>query len=509
MGDALTGTTAPTWHRYLECFDSVRLSRPDLAAGRGAVYPLETEAAELQVFLEVLLTLAMGRTIVVPQSYAFDSWAFVHAAKMVLEAKDATRSQDRPFRVRLFGSGVRTYRGAVDLMLSRVNDQQSPFVSSLLPELEHVDPGELQAMRGDRDYLWSWADEQHTGLGPLMQRIDAEFRAVSAVRSQPTAAPPTLAQRLHSLSTVDADRRNAGSDPHVEHVQATVVGALARLDTGRPGAFGQRSRLRQNLPWPNDAEGRTPEEIVGGPRVLDLVVELVDTLYNRVVVDSIGGVEASFVTTVGTNAQQQLARATAQRMALPGGASLRVPDDSAVAAPSFELLAATEVRDASEKTRRDIRVLFDSATTALEGLMDLRGAAGSRADGLNPFWASVQAMEVAARENRGSSASKAIEKHLELVAGALNDKAHLGFEDRLATRLSLSIAGTAASSLAEAHLRLPPGSLAGLGALAGQTASDLLPELPGAAAPLVRRSRRRRLASALNELVHVPVGSPA
>lgn len=503
----MIGTPAPTRQRYLECFDSVRLSRPDLPSRGYQEYPLHNEAAELQVFLEVLLTLAMGRSIVVPQSYALDSWAFLSTAKTVLDAKDLVRSQDRPFRVRLFGQGVRTFRGAVDQMLRRVGNQRAPFASSLLPELRFVEEDELAAMREDHDYFSSWADEQYEGLGPLLKRVDAEFRGVSAVRGQPPTPALSLSQRIQSLSHGPTCGSEDGHERRVTEMRADLADALRRLGADQAEAFGQRSRLRQDAPWPNDPEGRPAREIVG-PRTLDLVVELVDTLYNRVLVDSIGGVEASFVTTVGPDEEQQLARATAQRIALPTEAPTEAGESGAPAPPAFELLVAPEAQHANEKTRRQVKTLFDSAATALVGLMELRGAAGTRAGGENAFWQSVRRVDAATSAGDVKARRNALEKHLHLVAGAMTDKTPVSLTEGLAGRLTLSVAGAATSSLVEAHTSLPPGSLMGMGTLAGDFAGDLLEELPEFAGGLARRSRRHRLASALGDLVHVPSGGP-
>src|SRR3954447_12599307 len=96
--------------QYLESLDSVRTG-----PGSG-VSAEDARLAELQTFLEVLMALALGREIVVPQSYAFDSGAFLHVAHRVLTARPES-STDRPFRPHLFGPGIRVFDDAVRAML--------------------------------------------------------------------------------------------------------------------------------------------------------------------------------------------------------------------------------------------------------------------------------------------------------------------------------------------------------------------------------------------------------
>jgi hypothetical protein len=497
--------------QYLESLDSVRLSRLGPAGGTARSEDLlEADATQLQVLLEVLMTLAMGRDIVVPQSYAFDSWAFLSVAGRVLDARDVASSKDRPFRLHVFGPGVHTYRDGVRRMLGRVHDSRSPFVSSLLPGLVDLEQGELTAMGEDLDRLWSWADGEGEGLGPLMRRVDEEFRAVSPFRSRPLGNAVTLGERLMALaSTGGADAGPAHPDDRSGEVHAMLATAVSRLDATRPAAFGQRSRLRQNQPWPNDPAGRTPEELVGGRRALDLVVEFVDTLYNRVIVDSIGAVEASFVTAVGRDDEHQLARAAAQRQALPAALPMTAQArQSDQADPVFELRVTPEALTEGAAARRETRALLDSATAALGGLMELRGEQGTRQGHKARFWASLDRLDAAAREGNRAAMEKALQQHLRLVAGAMNDKAKVSFISSHSMQMSLAGLGGAAPVVALAAVALPPAVATAVGAALGGLGA-MTPGLAATGDALRARGKTRRLATALGELIQVPGGESA
>ncbi|WP_245239154.1 hypothetical protein [Streptomyces sp. MZ04] len=81
------------------------------------------------------MTLALGRNVVVPQSYAFDSTGFLNVARTVLQVRNSSATNEHPFRIHLFG--VDSFEGAISSMLSRAFDKNRPFVSSLLPELHN------------------------------------------------------------------------------------------------------------------------------------------------------------------------------------------------------------------------------------------------------------------------------------------------------------------------------------------------------------------------------------
>jgi hypothetical protein len=343
-----------------------------------------------------------------------------------------------------------------------------------------------------------------------MRRVDEEFRAISPIRSQPRGNAVTVGERLQALaSTGVAEAGPADPDSPSGEVHAILATAVSRLDATRPAAFGQRSRLRQNLPWPNDPAGRTPEELVGGRRTLDLVIEFVDTLYNRVIVDSIGAVEASFVTAVGRDDDHQFARAAAQRQALPAAPPItgqgRQRDHTD---PVFELRVTPEVLAEGAAARRETQLLLDSATSALGGLMELRAEQGTRQGQKARFRASLDRLDAAARQGNRAASEDALQEHLRLVAGAMNDRARVSFVSSHNIQMSLAGLGGAAPVVALAAVTLPPGLATAVSAALGGLGA-MTPGLAATGDTLRARGRTRRLATALGELIHVPGGDSA
>src|SRR6266516_6581485 len=89
--------------QYLESLDSIRAPWIDRE---------ERTFSDLQILLEVVLSLALGRQVVVPQPYALDSLGFLRAAGIVLRARNAARNRnehlpkDMPFRLHLYGANT-------------------------------------------------------------------------------------------------------------------------------------------------------------------------------------------------------------------------------------------------------------------------------------------------------------------------------------------------------------------------------------------------------------------
>jgi len=489
--------------QYLESLDSVR-STPPSPSGTpptGESGDATADLAELQVFLEVLLVLALGRDIVVPQSYAFDSWAFVSVANRVLKARDRADTNDRPFHIHVFGEGVTSYPDAVRSMLGRVQDADAPFVSSLLPSLGDLEPGELRAMAQNPKRLWPHADAAHRDLGRMMRRVYKEFRDVAPVTAHRRSDGGQLSAALAAIADPGSELSHYADtlDAAAQDVHRTLATAVQRLDPTRPEAFARRSSLRQEAPWPNDSRGRTAAEVVGGQKTLDLVVEFVDTMYNRVIVGSIGAVPASFVTAVGRSEGHQAARAVAQHLALPAGTD--VPDGKRRAEPAFEVRVSPDLLRHDPKVLKQSRRVMDDASIALHRLMALRGEPALQGKP-SPFWASVGKLEAAARRQEPGEMEGLLEKHLRLVARTLDGKARVEISRRGVIRMSVGAVLGAAPDLFAASVGLPMMRDAGLTMLAA-VAGDLWNanafSLPG--------DKTHRLASALGEFVHAPGSS--
>jgi hypothetical protein len=385
--------------QYLESLDSVRTG-----PGSG-VSDQDGRLAKLQTFLEVLMALALGREIVVPQSYAFDSGAFLDVASRVLTARPAS-STDRPFRPHLFGERIRTFDDAVRAMLHRVHDPDRPFHSSLHPGINRLSREDVEEVVQDLDgRLVLVAGDL---AKPLSLVLD-EFRV-----TQPYVVPGTggslrletvLAELVDPRSTLSS--LSAGLLGRQRDVYERLRAAIRRLDPSQPATFGQRSRLRQDVPWPNDSRRRTAADIAGED--LPLVVEFVDTLYNRVVADSMGRPLALYSTTATSDDSLLEARYLAQELALGRPPLLVDPEGGDQDAPFFQVTAPTSTTRRDALLLRDLGRLFDTGTEALVPLMAARGRPDSQ------FWRGIAAMEAAG----AADYERARDKHLTHVAKLL------------------------------------------------------------------------------------------
>lgn len=485
--------------QYLESMDSVRMTAPgavNVSIDRNR--QLE-EMSQLQSFLEVLMTLALGRTVVVPQSYAFDSWAFLTVAERVLQARGpSTASADRPFRLHLFGAGIDSFDDAVRSMLARVHDPQRPFVSSLLPGLSELDPQRLTRMSGDLPSLLRWADDR---VSPPLESVMNEFRHLQPVQARPRKGV-NLGQMLADLVDPSSAMWHAATqmDEPSREVHSILVESVRALDPARPASFGQRSGLRHDAPWPGDPEGRSAGAIVGEDE-LALVTEFVDTLYNRVVVDSIGVAPATFSTSVALGEDLRRARLVAQRLALgtarSGDASRAVQDET----PLFEVRLRPEALRDNAAVSAEAGRLLALGSDELAPLLHARSEVSHR-QRRSPFWDSVDRLDRAVLEGEEREMDRALEPHLKLVTGLLGGRAELGMGGGRRVQLVLTAAGAALPSIAASTFGIP--GLVGVGLTA---AGAVAPGAVGYTSTGIRRWREcRRMASALGEFVGV---SPA
>lgn len=484
--------------QYLESMDSVRMTAPGAAsASSGRDVQLE-EMNQLQSFLEVLMTLALGRTVVVPQSYAFDSWAFLSVAERVLVARGpSTTSADRPFRLHLFGAGIESFDDAVRSMLARVHDPERPFVSSLLPGLSELDPQRLTRMSDDLESLLGWADDR---VSPSLGRVMGEFRHLQPVQARPHK-PVALGQMLADLVDPASAMWQAASqmDEPSREVHATLVESVRQLDPTRPASFAQRSGLRHGAPWPGDPEGRPAREIVGGEQ-LALVTEFVDTLYNRVVADSIGVAPSTFSTSVALGEDLRRARMVAQRLALGTSRSGDTSEPAQDEIPLFEVRLRPEALRDNAAVSAEAKRLLTLGSGELRPLLDARSEVG-HGNRRSPFWESVDRLDRAVLEGEEREMNRALDAHLKHVTGLLGGRAELGMGGRRQVQLVLmTAAGAGLPSIAASTWGIPV--VAGLTAV-GAVAPGIAEFLPS---EIRRRRESRRRASAWGEFVGV---SPA
>jgi len=459
--------------QYLESLDSVRVTRLHVVGAAPQPDSDQVRLARLQVFMEVLLALAVGRAVVVPQSYAFDSVSFLTIADQVLHARgQVAGSRDQPFRLHLFG-GVTTFDEAIRAMLARVHDPVRPFHSSAMPELSLLDPSQVAAMDCDLRRL-------HAALDPEVSE------PLKLVRQEFVTQPVTPVPRTGGRALPEALAEIARAEPRPSEladeadVRALIADAVQRLG---PTNFAQRSRLRQDRPWPSDLDGRTPLELVGEER-LSLVTEFVDSAYNRVVADSIGIAEATFSTDPGTDAGRQRARAVAQHLAVSAiGDEPGLP----MVGPLFDVQVRPETFGDAAVRRREVEALHERGAEVLQRLLHLRAQ-----DRQAPFWRSASALEQSLRSGEGTQ--HALDRHLSLLSRELSGAAGLDASDgRLQLRLGrLGSVGAVAAVAAD---YLPPAVALGVGGVAA------LSELADLAAPLQQRLGRRRLTQVLGEVV--------
>ncbi|MFD0517878.1 hypothetical protein [Paractinoplanes durhamensis] len=366
--------------------------------------------AELQLFSEILVTIILGREIVVPQSYAFDSYGFHRVARTFLNARDvADADADHPFRPHLFGPGVRSFDDAVTNILTRARDAR--FLSSAFPEL-----GEHPAEAGDRlDAGWllsrPWLDDDRRAAFNIVRR---EFAELGPVAARPRPDSPTLPGLLRAFVA-----RPAEGDVHDR---------LLRSIKALGPELNERSSLRLPGPW---RDGKTAAEVAGGDDRLDEVIEFVDTLYNAVVAGSIGIATTTMSTELETDDQRLTARRIAQSLAVT---EYQLGEGTAPTAPATTMF---EVR-AEGPVHAELRRLYESAGQGLPALFAERGADRRK----SPFWKGVTAINTA---TDAKAAQKALEKHLTHVAGLLGKTTKLGLHNRIIEfGLGLSVAGGSA-----------------------------------------------------------------
>ncbi|WP_328557323.1 hypothetical protein [Streptomyces sp. NBC_00358] len=451
--------------QYLESLDSVRMP---WAAPTGIS---ETERQrrddhELQVFIEVLMTLALGRDVVVPQSYAFDSAGFLSVAHTVLQARDRAAINEHPFRLHLFKAD--SFEGAVAGMLGRAFDKDHPFLSFLLPELHGperygLDPDDVRWQSENLDRILN-SDWIGVDRAQALSAIRAEFRALPRVKADPPATILGLGDLLASAIEETSPMGRAAqslSDPFRE-VHAELVTAIRRLDPVRSQAFSQRSRLRMSDPWPNDPDRRTPEQIVGSRGTLDLVIEFVDTLYNAIVVDSIGIASATFSTEVADGDRILISRAIAQELAIAqyrSGAhqAAWLPQqgesaDESEEHPLFEVRLNSQVVATERRTADQLSNLRDNAVDAIAALLDARAQRGGSGRARSPFW---KGMDKVAEAENATAARKALDAHLVRVASILGGQGEAGLVGKSGVQVLLTGSGAAGPAMAAALWRFP------------------------------------------------------
>ncbi len=500
---------------YLESLDSVSARwvgqrDHDSSADR-------SKMRRAQIFLDVLMTLAFGRDVVVPQSYAFDSGGFLEVAETVLKAKkSASAANDHPFRLHLYG--VDSFDQALNNMLSRVNNKDRPFHSSLFPRLN-------EAPRQGLRIPATFDELRQSGLidndiGNALELVRGEFSSLSKVPAHPPSRPFGIPELLVNFVNGDspvARMIELSTDEITRSVHFDLLFSIQELDPSRPEPFQQRSQLRVEEPWPNDELHRMPKDIVGAPN-LQLVIEFVDTLYNAVVARSIGVAPVTYTTDIAIGNESLSRRGIAQELALIL-CGIRTPDSyspiqGAVADPLFEMRADRVQALSNQHINALIKRLADgTAEKGLAALLDQRAARGGRTGGRrSDFWTSLDRLYSAIDDSDARLARRSLERHLVLVERLLGHgtKLTLGAGFRVVLSVLAGAVGTAAPGYAIARWPfMTPDEIAlvlGAGGAAAAAGGALAASLPTVSISMPTVGRHR-LSQALGEVINVAVRS--
>jgi hypothetical protein len=306
--------------RYLESMDSVR-SRWDLEDSR------RRDDAYAQCFIESLITLAFGLDLVVQQSVALDSYAFQRTLVDLGAAYDRVRNESKGFKnsgpmpVRLHLFNTDTFANSIASNLRRMaNGADRPFKSSLYPDISDLKAKRINKMADDfsrygrsHDFstvIGSDRDEMLTALLAWFGTADKHDRR-RVVEAKPDSRQVALDEAVAVLLKKRSDlMEGLKKRPDLERPSIhQAINALRTLKKefkkkfpkGSP--FGDRSRLHLDSPW--IPGGPSALEIVGSVDTLRLVREMINTLYNRVVVQSIGVASASYTTDIGAADQTE------------------------------------------------------------------------------------------------------------------------------------------------------------------------------------------------------------
>jgi len=428
-------------YQYLESLDSLRL-RP------GHALP-ERDRTRLQIFSDVLMSLALDRDVVVPQTFALDSFGFLEVARTVLAARSSRSDLDampRPFRLHLYGRP--TYLDAVVAMLGRIDSPKDPFVSSLLPDL-FEEPGRATAI-ADRiartrriDALVEWVETSPTpGVAEGLEAMWREFGSARVgdgrvVTPTPRGVAPSLPDAVEQLLRPSSEVKGRLAERGVlDHDGARrTLAALGELRTAARDAtvdpFRNRSAVYSTRPWARAENGPTALDLVG-ERSLVLVQECVSTLYNMTVADSIGVAPAHFSTPVVPAQGEVHALAAAQELALGfiDGPGIAVALDSAGSPPGHPRSDARSAQ-AGEGYLASLR---DKAADAFAAVL------AAREDPRFTASAAALAAALATGDPRGVAA--ATEAHSTRLEGVLRDVAKVDVVERSggsALRIGLTV----------------------------------------------------------------------
>jgi hypothetical protein len=428
------------------------------------------QALEVQLLFEVVVVLAFGRTIVVPQPYAFDSLPFLAVARETLAARNAASNladPDRPFRLSLFDA--RGFDAVLGTLVNRIGSADKPFTSSLFPELHTLKRAKLEAVANDLDTLINHVSpEDDFGVGRLraLGMIRREFAdpGETGIRGVPNGAAPfnRILRRLRD-------------GPPPPDLSDSERGVFAELRPGvaawlsRAPEADQRSWLHNEM-WPGKKR-LTPARVVGGEDRLRELREFADTAYNCLLARSASVGIGSFTTEpLETESDDRLRRrADAQRLALRlfseafGGALRDRPHAQSGAPERFGLvLRPGAVRAERRQTLDELRAQL---VGALHTVMEARASGPD-----SKFWSSVRRLNAEfAKDPANAAVEKAVNAHVDdHVRRLMSGRVEVAERPGLASLLSIS-SGTGATYISTAAA-LPVAAATAVSAAAAVTA---------------------------------------
>lgn len=381
---------------YLESADSIRVDYDTLQ--RDPAARVDADFAELQLFLEMVSTLAVGRTVVVPQTFALDSHIFHRAAKRVWDAYAAAGGNGpAPIRLHLFGSDVTSFEDAISSMLAHAA-RNGEFHSSSFPELNSRS-WRIGEGRGGAELLRQLDDHD-----PRKAPLEATVAAFRHTGRNAARRPPTRATLGTMLDRVIAGPTLSGDDT----LRRKLDAARSTLDLN--AAFDRRSLLRSSAPWPG-GDGRQSARDLVGDEALALVVETIDTLYNLKVARTTGARFQHYTTGLGQVGTLLGDTGRAQIAALDVRGEVSGGGDSGTA---FDV----EVHSSGPLAIADLRAFLAAAIDRPETTTGLTALFRARADHDGEFARSLAPL---AAEPDPGARQELMDSHVRVVAGILGN----------------------------------------------------------------------------------------
>jgi hypothetical protein len=251
---------------YLESFDPTRHTRQ------------VDHRRRLHAKIELLLSLLFGLPMIVPESYSFDSWAFLDISWDVLDKRSSVKREARglwdPFML-----SMRAQHGEYHTMVADLLGSMNFFLSAE-PVLDQDMRARTLMSEAIRKRDWRSADRVAASFQtPIVQRIERLDSYFSAQAQFLRSGPPIkrLEECVRTLEGIDGRLAN------FEKTVSTLREAI-RIGRSKKVNFDNRTDFRRKLRPELD-----PDSYLG-------LQEFMDTAWNRVVASSTVASTRSFST---------------------------------------------------------------------------------------------------------------------------------------------------------------------------------------------------------------------